>query len=328
MPVVRFLLVLGLMLAVPPTLAAGQYPRLQLDNGELQVSLYLPDAETGYYRGTRFDWSGIVERVEYAGHRFYAPLHARHDPRVHDSIGGPAGEFAMIKPMGFDEAGPGESFVKIGVGLLEKNSDEEYRFDGDYRLLRAGDWEFEQGDDYASFTQQLQGDRGWGYRYRKVIRLIPGQAAFAIEQRLENTGARTIDVDYYNHNFTLIDDVPYGPDYRVELPFSADRPRAINDLAWFRGNRVSVDQPLGDNALWAQLFEGDGPVSFNGATVRNLITGAAVSFEGDQPITRMVFWAVERAACPEPFIRIYLEPGQDFSWNTRYRFSAGAVNDG
>jgi hypothetical protein len=24
------------------------------------VKLYLPDAEHGFYRGTRFDWSGVV----------------------------------------------------------------------------------------------------------------------------------------------------------------------------------------------------------------------------------------------------------------------------
>jgi len=44
----------------------------------------------------------------------------------------------MFKPMGFAEAGAGDSFVKIGVGLLQKDASAKYRFDGDYRLLRAG----------------------------------------------------------------------------------------------------------------------------------------------------------------------------------------------
>ena len=98
--------------------ASDDFPRLELENGILKVSLYLPDVEHGYYRGTRFDWSGIIERVDYAGHRFYAPLHASHDPLRHDSVSGPADEFGMFRPMGFAEAGEGESFVKIGVGLL------------------------------------------------------------------------------------------------------------------------------------------------------------------------------------------------------------------
>ena len=54
---------------------------------------------------------------------------------------------------------------------------------------------------------------------------------------------------------------------------------------------------------------------------RNLRTGAAVEFKGDAPITRMVFWPVERAASPEPFIRILLSPGQTKEWSGHYRFS-------
>jgi len=55
--------------------------------------------------------------------------------------------------------------------------------------------------------------------------------------------------------------------------------------------------------------------------VRNERTGAAVSFVGDAPVERFVFWAVERAACPEPFSRILLDPGESRSWSTRFRFS-------
>ena len=96
---------------------------------------------------------------------------------------------------------------------------------------------------------------------------------------------------------------------------------SINNLAWFRANTIEVEQPLQDNSLWIPVFEGDDPGNYNAALVRNLKTGAAVEFRGDTPITRMVFWAVERAACPEPFIDIHLAPGQSRQWSSRYRFS-------
>ena len=70
--------------------AAMDYPKVELDNDFIQVSIYLPDAAHGFYRGTRFDWSGIIERVEYADHRFYAPLNVEHNPTGHDSVSGPA----------------------------------------------------------------------------------------------------------------------------------------------------------------------------------------------------------------------------------------------
>ena len=45
-------------------MADPEYPKIQLENGEIQVSIYLPDPVRGYYRGTRFDWSGIIEHVD------------------------------------------------------------------------------------------------------------------------------------------------------------------------------------------------------------------------------------------------------------------------
>ena len=304
--------------------ATMEFPRLELDNDIIRVTIFLPDAERGYYRGTRFDWSGIIERVDYAEHRFYAPLHAQHDPLRHDSVSGPAEEFAMFNPMGFAEAAAGESFVKIGVGLLAKGDAEKYEFYGEYRIIRAGEWVIEHGIDWISFTQDLAGERGWAYRYQKMIRLTPGQPEFVIEHRLDNAGTKTIDINHYNHNFTIIDDVPYGPDYRVEFPFATVEPVSIDKLAWFRANAIEVEQPLQDNSLWIPVFEGDDPGSYNAALVRNLKTGAAIEFKGDAPITRMVFWAVERAACPEPFIHIHLAPGQSQQWSSRYRFSVGS----
>jgi hypothetical protein len=38
------------------------------------------------------------------------------------------------------EARAGESFIKIGVGLLAKGQSEDYLFHENYRLIRAGEW--------------------------------------------------------------------------------------------------------------------------------------------------------------------------------------------
>jgi hypothetical protein len=316
-PLVVFVLVIFISAGV---FADVEYPNIKLDNGEIQVSIFLPDANRGYYRGTRFDWSGIIERVDYAGHHFYEPLHKEHDPIGHDHVSGPAEEFAMFHPMGFAEAQSGESFLKIGVGLLEKGADAEYKFYGDYKIVRAGVWDIEHGSDWIEFVQDFQGERGWGYRYRKTIRLQPGRPELSIEHRLENSGKKIIDITHYNHNFTLIDDTPYGPDYRVEFPFTTDKPIPVSGLAWFRDNAIVVDKPLQQESLQVQPFEGEDPGGYNAARVQNHKTGAALEFKGDAPIIRMAFWAVDRAACPEPFIQIYLIPGQAKAWSSHYRF--------
>ena len=97
--------------------------------------------------------------------------------------------------MGFAEAREGESFIKIGVGLLRKGHEEQYQFHGQYEILRAGTWNIEHGPIWVNFNQELQGDRGWAYRYRKRIALVAGRPEFTIEHRLENTGKKAIDIN-------------------------------------------------------------------------------------------------------------------------------------
>ena len=50
--------------------SAAEYPQTRLDNGQIKVTVNLPDAAKGFYKGTRFDWSGVIEDLEYRGHRY------------------------------------------------------------------------------------------------------------------------------------------------------------------------------------------------------------------------------------------------------------------
>src|SRR5208283_3467420 len=65
----------------PPT---DKIPQAEISNGELSAKVYLPDAAQGFYRGTRFDHSGIVSSLEYKGHNYYGQWYTRSDLRVHD----------------------------------------------------------------------------------------------------------------------------------------------------------------------------------------------------------------------------------------------------
>ena len=299
-----------------------EFPMLELSNGTIDMQVYTPDAAEGFYRGIRFDWSGMIAGVQYEGHRFYGPWRSPHQPEGNDFVTGPAEEFAMESPMGYDEAKPGETFVKVGVGILERVDKKDYHFFGRYPLVKAGDWTVESGDDWVEFRQELPAPRGWGYRYTKRIQLAKDRAAFSIYHKLENTGSKPIDINHYNHNFTSIDGTPYGPDYSVTFPFSADEPQSIKEgLAFFRDNRIEVSKALGEESLWIRLRDA-GTAADNACTIRNNKTGAAVSFQGDAPISEFRFWSVETAACPEPFIALKIEPGQAQEWTWDYTLEA------
>jgi len=123
----------------PVQTPTSRYPEAVLSNDQIRVRIYLPDPERGFYRSTRFDWSGVIASLEFQGHQYYGPWFTGTDPAVRDfiyksdteliaspqsAITGPAEEFP--RPQGFTDAKPGGTFVKIGVGVLRKKDDAAY----------------------------------------------------------------------------------------------------------------------------------------------------------------------------------------------------------
>src|SRR5262249_27739389 len=80
----RTTLALGVVSLGFPTLPAAGVPTAEISNGEIRVKLYLPDAKEGFYRSTRFDWSGVIASLEYKGHNFYGPWFDKTDSNVYD----------------------------------------------------------------------------------------------------------------------------------------------------------------------------------------------------------------------------------------------------
>src|SRR5947208_10968522 len=125
-----------LLLAAAGPAAAADYPHVYLKNDKLRVKVYLPDTEKGFYRGTRFDWAGVLGEVEFSGHKVFGPWKDTHDPTNHDDIIGPCEEFGNQSPLGYAEAKPGGTFLKIGVGELEKSKEEKYGFARKYKIVK------------------------------------------------------------------------------------------------------------------------------------------------------------------------------------------------
>jgi len=59
------------------------WPIAKITNGLVTLTLYLPDAQRGYYRGTRFDWSGLIAQAEYEGHTFFSEWQTPHLSLIH-----------------------------------------------------------------------------------------------------------------------------------------------------------------------------------------------------------------------------------------------------
>ncbi len=176
------ILLLSLFIASTLVLAAD-YPQAQISNGQITVKMYLPDAQNGYYRSTRFDWSGAVSSVQYKGHEYYGTWFDRIDPKVINwvhqgpeivsgpcsGLFGPVDEFET--PLGFNEAQPGGTFIKIGVGVLRKAEGGYNRYQP-YEVLDSGKRAIKKASDSVEFTQELNDPAtGYAYVYRKTVRL-------------------------------------------------------------------------------------------------------------------------------------------------------------
>ena len=74
-------LILGVLLFALPA-QASDFPQARISNGQITATVFLPDAVKGYYRSTRFDWSGAVNSLQYKGHNYYGIWFDGVDPKV------------------------------------------------------------------------------------------------------------------------------------------------------------------------------------------------------------------------------------------------------
>ena len=301
--------------------SAGEYPGVELSNGVIRMKLFLPDPEKGYYRGTRFDWSGVMPQLEYRGHNYFDEWKTTHDPGVHDDIVGPVEEFRTNgTALGYHEAKPGGSFVKIGVGLLERIDEPRYRFVHPYKIIKTGAWKVKNGRDWIEFQQDFADESGWGYLYTKRISLTENKPEFTIEHTLRNTGSKHIETHQYNHNFFVIDNTPIGRDYALRFPFAVKAKHDLKGIMETRGNEFVFIQDLREGYLFTELEGFRDSAEDHEIVIENRKTGAGVKIKGDRPIALFYFWTMRNTVCPEPYIELNIAPGEEEEWKTSYLF--------
>lgn len=312
-------------------------PQTEISNGVLHGVVYLPDAKSGYYRGTRFDWSGVVGRLEYNGHNYYGPWFSHTDPNVNDfifdngitagpcsAISGPVEEFSTNgKALGFDQAKPGGTFIKIGVGVLRKPDEQAYSPYRLYEIVDGGKWSVRKTPNSVEFTQEvLDPASGYGYRYSKILRLAAGKAEMILEHSLENISREPIETSVYDHNFLVLDKQPVGPDYVITVPFAIKAQNVQNpELAKIERHEFTYRRNLEGRETVSAQFSGFGKSSADYAiTIENRKAGAGMKIAADRPLSEQHLWSIRSVLAMEPFIHMSVQPGQTFSWKYIYTY--------
>ncbi|GAB4046430.1 hypothetical protein [Spirosoma litoris] len=302
------------------TLPLAEWPQAELSNGLIQTSLYLPDASQGYYQGTRFDWAGAFKELTYKGHSFIEPWFENYDPKLHDAISGPVEEFT---PLGYAEAEPGETFVKIGVGVLRKPDDKAYAFAKYYDIVEQGNWNVKKHKDYLEFTHELRSPTGYAYVYRKIVKLTKGKPELVLEHSLKNTGKLSIETSTYDHNFFIIDKQPTGPTVAIEFPFEVKgEGKGFGSTILPQGKQLLYSRALDKKEqVYSAGLQGFGNTSADyDIRIENQKTGAGVHITGNRPLQKLVYWACATTSCPEPYIQLKAAPGEEIKWKIAYEF--------
>jgi hypothetical protein len=226
----------GAMLVLAVASASAQtYPSHQITNGEITATVYLPDAKNGFYKTTRFDWSGAIGSLKYKGHDYYGTWWSKITDIYDFGYEGPSKDVisadftAMVGPaeefgaLGYNDVPAGGLFVKPGVGVLTRN-EANYNHSLPYPVANGGKWDVKRSRDAVEFTHTLnEPSINFGYVYTKIVRLTPGKPQMTISHVLRNTGSKPIVTNVYNHNFTTIDKQTTGPDVEITVPWQMTR---------------------------------------------------------------------------------------------------------
>lgn len=312
---------------------AAEGPMAEISNGLVRAKVHLPDKRTGLYRGTRFDWSGVISDLEYSGHNYYPQWFDRMDPKVRDfvyegaaiaaspctAVTGPAEEFRT--PLGYDDAKPGGSFVKIGVGVLRRPDSAAYDSFHLYEIVDGGQWTVNKTGSSVEFVQRLEDPAtGYGYVYKKTVSLTNGQAQMVLSHSLKNTGKTAIRSAVYNHNFLYLDRRPPGPDFVITFPFEVKTPQ-VPPMAEVRGNQVRYTKILaGEDHVQMPVSGYGSDAKDYDIRVENQAVRAGVRITGDRPIARIYLWSIRAPLSVEPYVNVDIQPGAEFTWKIVYDY--------
>lgn len=264
------------------------------------------------YRRTRFDWTGFVTDVILDGKHTYCSVES---PNPMEGAGGIGlcNEFGIIEPIGFENAAIGETFPKLGIGLLRKDSEGPYFFMKDYPLqpFSCVTTESQEG---ISWDVEPTDCRGYAVRLQKTL-TVSG-STIRIGYHLTNTGSKPINTTEYNHNFVLIDHEPVGSAYRLAFSRPITFKRLDESILTTDGHVTWPDGSLGFYALCHDV-PATGTQSWE---MWNDKSGAGLRETLDTDVCRIALWGMPHVISPEMFKAIVLEPGEHDTWSRTYAF--------
>ena len=291
-------------------------PTVKLENDTIRLDIEEPGEG---YVGSRFDWTGKVTQITFQGRHTFCTEETTDPARRPHTGRGLFNEFGIDEPIGYEECPVGDVFLKPGVGLLTRLSEEPYDFFCSYPVV-PGMTRWELRDGSVSFEFSCSTPRGHAIVLHKDI-VLDG-SGFTIDYALTNRGAATLRTNEYVHNFLAVNREPLGPASRLTCSFPLSTTGFHESLN--PGKALSF---CGDGALWNQVpaspffFGGLHPVADQTVgwrlehTTERLAIREAVGFA----VQRFNLWGAGHVVSPELFKRIEVPAGGTGRWSRSYQ---------
>jgi len=287
-----------------------------LSNGILSVDI----ADVGAYKGSRFDWTGFITQVTLVSgnHTFCVP---ESYVAGHGSGGsGLCNEFGISRAIGYDNAPVGGWFPKLGVGLLQKQNNHPYVFDGDYQV-NPFKVSRESGRHEVAYTIQPLECRGYSILQTKTVSLQEDKLTITYE--LRNKGSQSFQTEEYVHNFIGIDFKPVDGNYELRLPgnIKIEEPESSYTAGLLQASEGTMSwnrEP--DRPFYCKLSGYEGLNTEYNWELCYKPTGTGIRESGDFPVSKIMLWGEGHVISPEVFINIELAPGQIQRWSRTYQF--------
>jgi hypothetical protein len=293
----------GAKVAAPRALPAS----VMLGKKDFTVTIGLDGRQLAKEFGPRFDATAWIKQVCVGKRRFLLAEHGLTD------------EFGLsgVGVLGYESARIGQSFVKIGVGELTRDSDEAYRFSHGYPAKK---WFPTRVTDCRSdrlSVEQTGGLGDWAYQYRKTYCLRPADHQLAIRYELRNIGRRPIRFEQYDHNWFRMDEMPIDDQYSVQVAFAVKSP----DKPWcaLKNGRFDLLGRVRSPVYFSQRLVATDRQNI--VTVRHARSGCQITVTGDFAPRMFALYGQQDALCPEILADKDVAAGQTAVWERSYRFS-------
>ncbi len=312
-----------------------------LRSGEFLVEVGDPESsECRWNRGLRFSPVANVLRLQLRGQEFvYSP--ATGGAVDSGYTGGLPMEFDIGQeafqpdPPGYNEGVSGDPFLKIGVGILTRNS-AAYSFSSTYPVVELARTTVRWETDRAHFVQTLAGAAN-GYSYALEEDLIVKNDRLIMKYLLKNTGNKTFTTEQYIHNFLAFNSKSVGPDYRISFPYdftaSPDVPvwspprsrlsAVTNNPAVVRFGNIIAYMSLISSVPKIWVYKPEGYLDADVFAVEQTGTGQRLIIDTSAPTPYVGIWTTDYQVSPEQFVMLTLSPGQEIAFTRTYTASVG-----